>query len=69
MIPKVRALTRTQAKGNSTTKICSLYTLLSIKTSSLLTGIFSLETDKLKLQRVSCVDYNFSAFYDRSLSS
>ena len=34
---KVRALTRTQAKGNSTTKICSLCTLLLIKTSSLLT--------------------------------
>ena len=32
-------------------------------------GIFSLETDKLELQSVSCVDYNFSAFYDRSLSS
>ena len=34
--PKIRAL-RTQAKGNSTTKICSLRTLLLIKTSSLLT--------------------------------
>ena len=35
--PKIRALRRTQAKGNSTTKICSLRTLLLIKTSSLLT--------------------------------
>ena len=35
--PKIGALRRTQAKGNSTTKICSLCTLLSIKTSSLLT--------------------------------
>ena len=36
-IPKIGALRRTQAKGNSTTKICSLCTLLLIKTSSLLT--------------------------------
>ena len=35
--PKIGALRRTQAKGNSTTKICSLCTLLLIKTSSLLT--------------------------------
>ena len=35
--PKIGALRRTQAKGNSTTKICLLCTLLLIKTSSLLT--------------------------------